>query len=52
MVWIANSELAAAVSNAGGLGLISPFVGLDETIDQVADLKQQIRKTKSLHAEV
>ena len=24
MTWIANAELAAAVSNAGGLGIISP----------------------------
>jgi len=48
MVWIANAELAAAVSNAGGLGLISPLVGLDETGDQIAGLKKQIRKARSL----
>lgn len=48
MVWIANAELAAAVSNAGGLGLISPFMGLDEAGDQVAGLKAQIKKARSL----
>jgi enoyl-[acyl-carrier protein] reductase II len=48
MVWIANADLAASVSNAGGLGLISPFVGLDEGDDQVEGFKTQIRKARSL----
>ena len=28
MTWIANAELAAAVSEAGGLGVISPNAGM------------------------
>ena len=48
MVWITNAELAAAVSNAGGLGLISPTAGMSLNDDQVAHLRQQIRTAKSL----
>ena len=48
MVWITNAELVAAVSNAGGLGLISPTAGMSLNDDQVAHLRQQIRTAKSL----
>lgn len=48
MVWIANAELAAAVSNAGGLGLISPTAGMSRNGDQVENLKKQIEIAKSL----
>jgi len=48
MVWIANAELAAAVSNAGGLGLISPNAGMSPDGDQVENLKKQIEVAKSL----
>ncbi len=48
MVWIANAELAAAVSNAGGLGLISPNAGTSPNDDQVENLKEQIEIAKSL----
>ncbi len=48
MVWIANAELAAAVSNAGGLGLISPTAGMSRNGDQVENLKQQLKIAKSL----
>ena len=48
MVWIANAELAAAVSNAGGLGLISPTAGMSQDGDQVENLKKQIEIAKSL----
>ena len=48
MVWIANAELAAAVSNAGGLGLISANAGMRHNSDQVVNLKQQIEIAKSL----
>jgi len=50
MVWIANAELAAAVSNAGGLGLISPNAGMSRNGDQVDNLKQQIKIAKDLTA--
>ncbi|MBM3153897.1 MAG: enoyl-[acyl-carrier-protein] reductase FabK [Chloroflexi bacterium] len=48
MVWIANVELATAVSNAGGLGLISHTAELDKSGNQVASLIQQIKKARSL----
>lgn len=48
MVWIANAELAAAVSNAGGLGLISPTAGMSRNGNQVENLKKQIEIARSL----
>jgi enoyl-[acyl-carrier protein] reductase II len=48
MVWIANAELAAAVSNVGGLGLISPTAGMSPEGDQVQNLKKQIDIAKGL----
>ncbi len=42
MAWIANAKLAAAVSNAGGLGLIS---AMNSTAEQ---LRAQIRKAKEM----
>ncbi|MBM4446765.1 MAG: enoyl-[acyl-carrier-protein] reductase FabK [Chloroflexi bacterium] len=48
MVWITNAELAAAVSNAGGLGLISPTAGMSLNGDQVENLKKQIEIARSL----
>ena len=48
MNWIANAELAAAVSDAGGLGLISPDAGMDLQAAPVEHLRNQIKKAKSL----
>jgi enoyl-[acyl-carrier protein] reductase II len=52
MNWITGAELVAAVSNAGGLGVIGPNAGeRTETKDVVETgerLRRQIRKTKSL----
>ena len=48
MTWIANAELAAAVSNAGGLGIISPNAVMRLEDDLVANLRSQIRTAKSL----
>ena len=48
MTWIANAELAAAVSNAGGLGIISPNAGMEDGGDVVANLRSQIAKARSL----
>lgn len=47
MAWIANAELAAAVSNAGGLGLISHNAGMALNADPVANLRSQIKKASS-----
>ena len=46
--WIAGAEIAAAVSNAGALGTISPTAGMRHGDDLVNNLRNQIRKTKSL----
>lgn len=48
MNWIANAELAAAVSNAGGLGIISPTAGMSLEGGTEDNLREQIRKTRSL----
>lgn len=48
MLWIASAELASEVSNAGGLGVISPLAGMAEDGDPVDNLKYQIEKTRSL----
>lgn len=43
MHWLSRAELVAAVSNAGGLGILSSL-----TLPTAAELKEEIRKTKSL----
>jgi len=50
MTWIANAELTAAVSEAGGLGTISPNAGMriEDNVD--LNLVQQIRLTRELTA--
>ena len=48
MHWLATSELAAAVSNAGGLGIISPYAGMDDNGDPVRNLRSQITRTRKL----
>lgn len=48
MTWVANAELAAAVSNAGALGIISPNAGMKLEDDVVEHLRGQIRKAKAL----
>lgn len=52
MNWITGADLAAAVSNAGGLGTLGPNAGAKTITSDVAEtgerLRQQIKKTKSL----
>jgi NAD(P)H-dependent flavin oxidoreductase YrpB (nitropropane dioxygenase family) len=43
MMWISRAELAAAVSNAGGLGIITAF-----TFPMPEELATEIKKTKEL----
>lgn len=43
MLWLSRAELVAAVSNAGGLGIIASL-----TFPTAKELRQEIRKTKSL----
>jgi enoyl-[acyl-carrier protein] reductase II len=48
MLWLATAELASAVSNAGGLGVISPFAGMEKDGDSSENLKLQISKVRNL----
>lgn len=48
MTWVANAELAAAVSAAGALGLISPNAGMALEGNVVEHLRSQIRRAKGL----
>lgn len=44
--WVANAGLAAAVSEAGGLGLVSPSATMAEDDDMRDNLRRQIRQAK------
>ena len=46
--WVSNAELVAAVSNAGGLGVLHPTAGVEPGGDPVADLHANIRKVQRL----
>jgi enoyl-[acyl-carrier protein] reductase II len=48
MLWIATAELAAAVSNAGALGVISPLAGMEKKGDPAKNFKGQLSKIKQL----
>jgi NAD(P)H-dependent flavin oxidoreductase YrpB (nitropropane dioxygenase family) len=52
MNWITGADLAAAVSNAGGLGTLGPNAGAHTVTTNVAEtgerLRRQIKKVKSL----
>ena len=48
MLWLATAELAAAVLNAGALGIISPFGGMERHGDPLENLRLQIAKARSL----
>jgi len=43
IIWLAKAELAAAVSNAGGLGILSSI-----SFSTASELRDEIRKTKDL----
>jgi len=48
MLWLATAELAAAVSNAGALGMISPYAGMERHGDSVENLRLQITRVRNL----
>ena len=48
MLWLATAELAAAVSNADALGIISPFAGMKRHGDPIENLHLQLVKARSL----
>lgn len=48
MFWLATAELAAAVSNAGALGIISPYAGMEKEGDPAENLRMQMARAKQL----
>ena len=50
MLWIATAELAAAVSNAGALGVISPLAGMEKQGVPAKNFKDQLSRVKRLTA--
>jgi enoyl-[acyl-carrier protein] reductase II len=48
MLWLAGAELAASVSNAGALGILSPYAGMQEDADPQENLRRLIRQTRKL----
>jgi enoyl-[acyl-carrier protein] reductase II len=48
MLWIASAELAAAVSNAGALGVVSALAGMEKEGDPAGNFRAQLTKVKQL----
>jgi len=52
MTWITSAELAAAISNAGGLGMLGPNAGqttlTNNPIETAERMRREIHKTRSL----
>jgi enoyl-[acyl-carrier protein] reductase II len=48
MLRLANAELAAAVSNAGALGIISPYAGMGADGDPLENLRRQVLRSRRL----
>ena len=48
MLWLADATLAAAVSNAGALGVVSPLAGMEKEEEPSENFKKQINKTNNL----
>jgi enoyl-[acyl-carrier protein] reductase II len=48
MLWLADARLAAAVSNAGALGTLSSYAGMQPNGDPVENLCRQVHKTLKL----
>jgi enoyl-[acyl-carrier protein] reductase II len=46
MLWLAGYELASAVSNAGALGILSPYAGMSEEGNPQDNLRLQIQKIR------
>ncbi|KAG4089332.1 2-nitropropane dioxygenase-like enzyme [Neocallimastix lanati (nom. inval.)] len=52
LFWITSPKLVAAVSNAGGLGVLGPNAGFEKPVttvkDTVEEMRKSIRKTREL----
>ena len=51
MGWVANAELAAAVSDAGALGLVAPNAGMSSKGKLLENLRSELAKAQKLTAE-
>jgi len=48
MLWLATAELAAAVSESGALGIISPMAGMEKHGDAASNLREQVISLRKL----
>jgi enoyl-[acyl-carrier protein] reductase II len=48
MLWLATAELAASVSSAGALGMISPYAGMERHGDPIENLRLQLARIRKL----
>ena len=52
MSWVTSAELAAGVSNAGGMGVLGPNAGqttlTTDPVETAERMRREIRKTKML----
>ena len=48
MPWVSNPELVAAVSNAGGLGILHPSAGMDIDGNMLTNLRENMRRLRRL----
>jgi len=52
MLWVTNAEFVAAVSNAGGLGILGPNAGqtvvTSDPQETAERMRREIRKTREL----
>ncbi len=48
MPWVSNPELVAAVSNAGGLGILHPSAGMAVDGNLLTNLRENMRRLKTL----
>jgi enoyl-[acyl-carrier protein] reductase II len=46
--WVSNPQLVAAVSNAGGLGVLHPTAGMGLDDDIVRNLQENMRRVQRL----
>lgn len=46
--WVSNPEMVAAVSNAGGLGILHPNAGIEVGGDIIANMQANIRRVQQL----
>ena len=48
MPWVSNPELVAAVSDAGGLGILHPSAGMNPDGDLADNLRESMRKVRRI----